>query len=115
MFYRLLSLPLLFLSVLPTAEVSALTIDQFQSICRDYQENCDQHPTIQAYVGGALDLFATLNENPAYLAEINCAESRKLYNVKKIIEHMQRADVSNGNTNAMTVFIHYFEINKPCD
>ena len=103
-----LLLVILFL-VLLSSSANALTLRQFSEICDTAPGDCSSHPVIQAYVGGALDLLATLDEKTDYLETVYCREPSEIFDVAAIIRFMQTADSRYADENAMLVFIQYFE------
>ena len=95
--------------------VSALTMDQFNQICQSTSGKCSNNVTLQAYVGGALDLLATLNEQTEYLGKLYCKQPEELFNVPTIIDFMQAQSQEYANRNAMLLVVHYFEQNGGCN
>lgn len=96
----------------PTAK--ALTMQQFSDICDSSPKECVDYPVLQAYVGGALDLLATLDERTDYLDKIYCKEPEALFDVAKIIRFMELRKEQYAKENAMLVFIRYFEEQGAC-
>lgn len=92
----------------------ALTVEQFSNICDATPGDCSNHPTLQAYVGGALDLLATLDEETEYLSKIYCQEPNALFDVAAIIRFMQDHSEGYAQQNAMLLFVRYFEVNGGC-
>lgn len=99
--------------VLPN-KASALTMDQVAAICAAYDGECSEHPILQAYVGGALDLIAVLDEETDYLAEIYCKEPSDLFDVPAIIQYMGKHRVEYAERNAMLLVIRYLEEKGGC-
>lgn len=95
--------------VLPTANSCALTMDDFMSACHSFNGECSSHPFLQAYVGGALDLVAMLDEETDYLGEIYCRAPSELFDVPEIIRYMMPNGGSYGDRNAMLLVIRYLE------
>ena len=87
----------------------ALTLDQFIGICESDQRECSDHPIANAYIGGALDLIAVLDEETDYLQKIYCENPRELFDVPAIIRYMQQHRVENASQNAIIVVIKYLE------
>lgn len=104
---------LLLPSYVPTA--TALTIKQFSDICDSSPGECSEHPMLQAYVGGALDLLATLDEKTDYLDKLYCKEPKELFDVPNIIRFMTRQGEEHATENAMLVLVRYFEEQGGCD
>lgn len=94
---------------------TALTMKQFSDICRSSPGECSDHPIIQAYVGGALDLIATLDEKTDYLEKMYCRESKELFDVPAIIQFMVLRSEEYAEDNAMLVLVRYFEERGDCD
>lgn len=93
----------------------ALTMAQFSQICESTPGDCGQHPTLQAYVGGALDLLATLNEETKYLNRLYCKAPNSLFDVPAIIHFMQAHRQGYESRNAMLLVVLYFEENGGCE
>ncbi len=58
----------------------ALTMKQVFDICHSSSGECSDHPIIRAYVGGALELLATLDERTNYLGKVNM-KPKELFNM----------------------------------
>lgn len=112
------SLILLLSSWLMNTKASALTVEQFSAICASASGDCSDLPVIQTYVGGALDLLATLDEQTDYLNKLYCKEPKELFKVPDIVSFMQQQPQSytniNANSNAMLLLIRYFEQHGGC-
>lgn len=93
---------------------AALTMNQFISICESADVACSQHPILNAYVGGALDLIAMLDEETGYLAEVYCRPLEELFDVPGIIRYMEEHQAEYADRNAMLVFIRYLEEHGGC-
>ena len=72
----------------------ALTMKQVSVICHSSPVECSDHPIIQAYVGGALDLLATLDEHTDYL-EKSTARSLRSYLMCRLLFALWSNKVSN--------------------
>ena len=114
MISRLLAIAILGLSSLYSSYVFALTVEQFSSICQTVSGNCSDHPILQAYVGGALDLLATLDEETDHLEKLYCKEPKELFNVPVIIQFMQAHGDEYASRNAMLLVVRYFEEKGGC-
>lgn len=101
------------LCVIPS-NVSALTMDQVASICASHQGDCSEVPLLQAYVGGALDLIAMLDEETHYLSKVYCKPPSTLFDVPAIIKFMGMHRVEYANKNAMMLVIRYLEEKGGC-
>jgi len=108
-----LSTALIALFTMP-GSASALTMNQFVSICESSGRACSEHPILNAYVGGALDLIAMLDEETDYLAEVYCKPTKELFKVPEIIRYMEKHAAEYADKNAMLVVIRYFEEQGGC-
>lgn len=104
---------ILFLS-LHAPSTLALTMKQVSDICHSSSGECSDHPIIQAYVGGALDLLATLDERTDYLEKVYCKEPKELFDVSTIIRFMESRSDQYVADNAMLVLVRYFEEHGGC-
>ena len=112
---RLLVITLISLLLqLHAPSASALTMKQFSGICHSFPGECSDHPIIQAYVGGALDLLATLDERTDYLEKVYCKEPKELFDVSAIIRFMELRSDQYATDNAMLVLVRYFEEHGGC-
>jgi len=93
---------------------AALTMKQVSDICHSSTGKCSDHPIIRAYVGGALDLLATLDERTDYLGKVYCKKPKELFDVSAIIRFMEIRIEQYATDNAMLVLIHYFEEQGGC-
>jgi hypothetical protein len=93
----------------------ALTMKQFSDICHSSPGECSDHPILQAYVGGALDILATLDEKTDYLEKLYCDEAKELFDVPAIIRFMTQRSEQYAKDNAMLVLVRYFEERGGCD
>jgi len=100
---------------LTVPSASALTMGEFSDICQSAPVSCTEHPMIRAYVGGALDLLATLDEQTGYLDEIYCVDPSELFDVSTIIGFMARYREAYETRNAMLVLVRYLEQNGGCE
>lgn len=101
-------------SFLTSSPATALTMNQFASICESGEADCSEHPILRAYVGGALDLIAMLDEETDYLAEVYCKPTKELFDVPAIIRYMETQQTQYADKNAMLVVIRYFEEHGGC-
>ncbi len=92
----------------------ALTMKQVSDICHLSPGECSDHPIIQAYVGGALDLLATLDERTDYLGKMYCKKPKALFDVPVIIRYMEQRSKQYATENAMLVLVRYFEEHGGC-
>ncbi|WP_027328715.1 hypothetical protein [Marinimicrobium agarilyticum] len=114
MISRLLIPAILGTLFLHSTGASALTVEQFSNICDSAPGECSDHPTLQAYVGGALDLIATLDEETKYLDTLYCRDPQTLFDVPTIIRFMQEHREGYTERNAMLLVVRYFEANGGC-
>ncbi len=104
-----------FLSVLLSmSKASALTMEEFSNICNTLPVECSQSPVMNAYVGGALDLVATLGEQTNYLQPIYCKDPKDLFDIPVIINYMEQHSQQYEKNNAMLVLVKYFEEHGAC-
>ncbi|MEM1434284.1 MAG: hypothetical protein AAGG11_09540 [Pseudomonadota bacterium] len=108
------SLGLLLVSLLLSLDASALTIEGFRAICAANDVTCEQIPVLQAYVGGALDMIATLDERTEYLGTVYCRTPKQLFDVPAIIRHVETAAAPDSDVNAMTLVVDYLVRNGGC-
>lgn len=104
---------LLMLTSLPVSS-HALTMGDFSSICDSYEGECSTIPFLQAYVGGALDLIAMLDEETDYLDQVYCREASEFFDVPKIIRYMLANKDGYRDKNAMLLVIRYLEEKGGC-
>lgn len=97
-----------------SATASALTMNQFIGICESAAGECSEHPILSAYVGGALDLVAMLDEETDYLADVYCKRPEELFDVPTIIRYMEAQHAAYADKNAMLVLIRYLEEHGGC-
>ncbi|MEO1245950.1 MAG: hypothetical protein AAFX56_09745 [Pseudomonadota bacterium] len=101
-------------SFLMSGPAPALTMNQFVSICEAAGRECSEHPLLNAYVGGALDLIAMLDEETDYLSEVYCKPTKELFDVPEIIRYMEIRRTEYADRNAMLVLIRYLEEQGGC-
>ncbi|MEM1229764.1 MAG: hypothetical protein AAGI15_04445 [Pseudomonadota bacterium] len=106
--------PCLFTLLLVPVAAQALSLAQLKQICRQAGSDCAQLPMAQAYVGGALDLVAMLDEETEYLGPLYCRAPQDLFDVPAIIGHLLELDASWQEKNAMLGVIDYLERNGGC-
>ncbi|EPJ49351.1 MAG: hypothetical protein OFPI_25240 [Osedax symbiont Rs2] len=92
----------------------ALTMKQFMQICHSAKSKCSQHPVLNAYIGGSLDLFAALQEQNLFKTKDFCANARPHFNVPAIIDHMEKNQAAYANKNAMLSLVSYFKKKGGC-
>ena len=109
--FNLLSSLLLLLLATPA---QAMKISEFSQICASTPAPCADIPLIRAYVGGALDLLASLDENTEYLTQIYCKPAQELFDAARIIQFMQSHQNENPARNAMVLVIQYMEEESGC-
>jgi hypothetical protein len=107
------SLITLLLSLYAPSTLS-LTMKQVSGICHSSSGECSDHPIIRAYVGGALDQLATLEERTNYLGKVYCKKPEKLFDVPAIIRFMELRSEQYATDNAMLVLVRYFEEHGGC-
>lgn len=87
----------------------ALSVDDLLGACEQAGAPCKDIPWVQAYIGGALDLIAMLDEETEYLAEVYCKSPDVLFDVAGILDYVEQNRVGNGGKNAMMLVIRFFE------
>lgn len=100
--------------LLISGSASCLTMKQFSAICESAKRECGDHPILQAYVGGALDLIAVLDEETDYLAEVYCKKPAELFDVPKVIRFMIEHREGYENRNATALVVRYLEVKGGC-
>lgn len=93
---------------------NALTMKQFLEICHSSTSECSDLPVIQAYIGGALDLLATLDDKTDYLGKLYGKQPIDLFDVPSIIRFMELRSEQYASDNAMLVLVRYFEEQGGC-
>ncbi|WP_438863995.1 hypothetical protein [Neptunicella sp.] len=111
---RLFKVTIWLLVMFSSFNAAALTAEQFNQICQSTPGDCSNNGTLQAYVGGALDLLATLNEQTNYLDKLYCKQSKQLFDVAAIIGFIQTHSNESQQQNAMLLMVRYFEQNGGC-
>ena len=97
-----------------SGQASALTMSEFKAICESSPVECKDHPILQAYVGGALDLVAVLTEETRYLDKLYCEDTSTLFDLKQIIPFMEQHQEEYASKNAMLVLVRYLEERGGC-
>lgn len=93
---------------------SAMTIEEFDSICTSATIPCQDIPFMQAYIGGALDLLAMLDEETEYLESIYCSPKQELFATTPIINYVLAHKSERPTRNAMMLLIQYLEEEGGC-
>lgn len=113
-----LHLPLQFLCFMLTLSLpfgaSAMTIKEFDSICSAATIPCQDNPFIQAYIGGALDLLAMLDEETDYLEPLYCVPKQGLFATTPIIDYVLAHKNERPTRNVMMLMIQYLEEKGGC-
>ncbi len=86
---------------------AALTVAGFRQICESAEASCESLPVLQAYVGGSLDMIATLDERTEFLGEVYCRPPSELFDVAAIIRYVERAPAADEEANAMSLVVRY--------
>ncbi len=97
-----------------THEASALNTEDFFRICEMGKVPCNENQLLNAYIGGALDLVASLDENTDYLQTIYCEDPRELFDIPSIVAYMDQHRQEYANRNAMMLLIRYLEEHGGC-
>ena len=87
----------------------ALSVDELLDACERTGVPCKDIPWVQAYIGGALDLIAMLDEETEYLGQIYCKSPEDLFDVPGILGYVEQNRAGNGHKNAMLLVIQFFE------
>ncbi len=87
----------------------ALSVDELLDACEQTGAPCKDIPWVQAYIGGALDLIAMLDEETEYLDQVYCKSPEDLFDVPGILGYIERNRTGNGGKNAMLLVIQFFE------
>lgn len=111
---RFITIAAFLLCCCATPQARALTTDGFFGICEAQKRDCSQLPVIQAYIGGALDLIATLDEATPYLDEVYCKAPEALFDIEAIVAFMSANRDAYANRNAMLLLVRYLEANGGC-
>lgn len=93
----------------------ALTMGQFASACEAFDGDCSKSPFLQAYVGGALDFVAMLDEETDYLDRIYCRKASEFFDAPEIIRYMLAHQSGYDDKNAMLLVIRYLEEMGGCE
>lgn len=97
-----------------SGRADALSIAEFAAICDSSPGPCQEIPVIQAYIGGALDLIAMLDEETDYLATIYCRPPRDFFDVGDIIRYFEERRNDRPERNAMLLLVRYLEEKGGC-
>ncbi len=103
---------LLALSFAHSAE--ALRVSEFLAICAEAQRPCEDIPALRAYVGGGLDLVATLHEETDYVEPIYCKDPEILFDVPAIVRYIEQHRAGNEDSNAMLLVVRFLETYGGC-
>ena len=93
---------------------NAMKTEEFLRICESIPGECSESPYIQAYVGGALDFVAVLDEESDYLSQIYCEDPRSFFDVPAIIRFMESNGAGHEQNNAMLLVLRYLEEHGGC-
>lgn len=111
---KLMCIAVLLLQFFPVGAF-ALTATQVEQICSEFSGDCAAHPLLQAYVGGALDLVAVLQEEGEFSgAPLYCLQERQLFDVAAIIRFMQAGAAEARDRNAMFLLVRYLKERGGC-
>ncbi|RBP51740.1 hypothetical protein [Arenicella xantha] len=102
------------LMVVLSCSAQALTVGQVQGICAEYDTSCRDNPFLQAYVGGGLDMLATLKEQGTLTGIQLCEPSDELFDVDKILDFLSSAKDDAKAKNAMHQVISYLQREGSC-
>ncbi|GAB5412864.1 MAG: hypothetical protein Cons2KO_04670 [Congregibacter sp.] len=96
-------------------EASCLTTKEYFRICGNDLQACTEHPFLGAYIGGAFDLVATLDERTDYLQRIYCKPPQEIFDTGAIVSFMYQHRESYADENAMLLVVRYLEAAGGCD
>lgn len=88
---------------------NALTTGELLDACAAKGRSCDQLPFANIYIGGALDLLGTLNEKKQLKVPVLCSTNKDIFDVKRILQYMEKNREGYNDRNAMHIVIKYFE------
>ncbi len=108
------AIALLGLCAVGSPKAAALTTEEFFTICASAPVPCHEHPVLRAYVGGALDLLATLDEQTPYLDTLYCGRPEEVFDLPGIVEFMETHRGEYATSNAMLPLVRYFERHGGC-
>ena len=97
-----------------TSPVTALTAGEFKKLCAAGKSACTDNPIATAYIGGSLDLIATLDEQTDYLDQIYCRKPAEFFDVQKIIETILASDATFDDANTMRLVVKFLEQHGGC-
>lgn len=100
---------LMALCLLLSGRAEALSVDELFNACEQAGRPCQEIPWVQAYVGGALDLIAMLDEETDYLGKVYCKSPERLFDVPGILNFVESNREGNGHKNVMLLVIQFFE------
>lgn len=100
---------------LAVTSANALTTAEFMQVCASADLSCSEHPLLHAYIGGGLDLLATLDEETAYMETVYCGDPKDLFDVPAIIRYMEDRQAAYADRNAMLLVVRYFEEHGGCE
>ena len=93
---------------------NALSVDDLLDGCAQAGAPCKELPWAQAYIGGALDLIAMLDEETDYLGQVYCKTPGEISDVPGILAFIEQHRKGNGDKNAMMLVIRFFETYGGC-
>lgn len=110
-----LALMLIFSLGAASNSAKALTLAEFNAICASTAMPCAEIPILQAYIGGAIDLVAMLDEETDYLETLYCVPKSTLLDTTPIIQFMVSHKDERPSRNAMLLLIQYLVENGQCE
>ena len=109
-----LILPGMMLLSLSSTAALGLTAGQVERICADFTGDCADHPLLNAYVGGALDMVAVLDERAGLASRLYCGRAEDVFDVPAIIRYLQAHASEERESNAMLLVVRYLTDNGGC-
>ena len=99
---------------LASSPAQALTTEGFFQICDAGKVPCKAHQLLNAYLGGALDLVATLDEAGVFRRPLYCVSPEEVFDMEEIINFMHAHKDEYADRNAMWPVIRYFQQHGRC-
>jgi hypothetical protein len=113
--YIHLPLSVAFSIFLVSNAANALSVSQFSQLCSQAKpQKCHEVPLVRAYVGGALDMVASLQESKALATDLVCRPPEDLFEVEQIITYMEKNASEDNKQNAMYLVINYIQKHGGC-
>lgn len=92
----------------------SLTVQEVQSICSQQTTLCADNLVIQAYIGGGLDMLASLYEHEVLHGVRFCKSPQALFDVTNIINFLLTLEGGARAQNAMRQVTTYLQGESGC-